>query len=279
MSRPFPDGNDRTPNDPCLLLSSASAKKLYEDHNGSPVTGYPDFTHQDVIAFICLKAKEWNWDEVEVYSRQIVLKKKMPGPGGLPMTREKLLSSVAKVESLTTEELFRQSGRTARMVEHAMSEAREGRLVVIVMKDEHQVAIVKKTVNGAPGVSVISYNPRTNEMINWKTLQATGIYHEHRTFIDHDVIYFNHKHLFREASKYDSFTVRGDNIVLVDTRGPKSPVPVAMDREQDNFQRGAVASLFKLNDRNAEIALRIASTQSGSVMNALKKIAAEGFSK
>ena len=56
----FPDGNDRTPNDPCLLLTAASVKRIYESNCGRPEDGHRDYTWEDVKEFFTKKAKENN---------------------------------------------------------------------------------------------------------------------------------------------------------------------------------------------------------------------------
>lgn len=73
----FPDGNDRTPNDPCVLLSSASVRRLYESEKGSVKDGAPAYTDKDVCNFIAIKAKECNWDKVEFLNKQVLLKKNL----------------------------------------------------------------------------------------------------------------------------------------------------------------------------------------------------------
>ena len=73
----FPNGNDRTPNDPCVLLSAASVRRLYEAEHGSVKDGSKPYTDADVCNFVAIKAKENNWDNVEFMNGQVLLKKKL----------------------------------------------------------------------------------------------------------------------------------------------------------------------------------------------------------
>lgn len=77
VEQKFPDGNDRTPNDPCVLLSAASIRRMYEAERGSVRDGAPAYTDDDVRNFITTKAKENNWDDVEFLNSQVLLKKKL----------------------------------------------------------------------------------------------------------------------------------------------------------------------------------------------------------
>jgi hypothetical protein len=73
----FPDGNDRTPNDPCVLLSAASVKRIYnkdEDVDLSKL-GYPIGSQVSINAFIEIAAKQHNWDSFEFINGQVLLKK------------------------------------------------------------------------------------------------------------------------------------------------------------------------------------------------------------
>ena len=72
----FPDANDRTPNDPCVLLSWASVQRLYYGiGNGSLEDGGPVLDKLKLKAFIQRQAAENDWDEVEFLGKQVLLKK------------------------------------------------------------------------------------------------------------------------------------------------------------------------------------------------------------
>lgn len=212
MKQKFPDGNDRTPNDPCLILSSTSVARLYEDAKGNPSEGAPTYTTSDVMKFFKEKAKEHNWDSVTFINRQVLLRKNI-GPKSDKITREELLRPLTDFEKMHTEELFRQSGRTTRMVQEALRVADTGKNVVIVMKDESMVAHVRNKFVIRANASVISYN-HSKGTIDWSKLQATGEHAKSVTFIDHDVIYFNHRELFRAQSRFDEFSIKGDCITI-----------------------------------------------------------------
>lgn len=55
----FPDGHDRTPNDPALLISSKSAIKIYEENTGSFYQSY-----DDVEAWFKERAPENKWTRI-----------------------------------------------------------------------------------------------------------------------------------------------------------------------------------------------------------------------
>lgn len=73
----FPDAFDRTPNDPCVLLSAASVRRLYEAKNGADADGWPEFSWDKAENFIAQQAKQHNWDVVEFHGRQVLLKKNL----------------------------------------------------------------------------------------------------------------------------------------------------------------------------------------------------------
>jgi hypothetical protein len=71
----FPDSNDRTPNDPCVLLSWASVRRLYEKANGAQEDGGPVITTDAIKVFIHHQAAANDWDVVEFHGKQVLLKK------------------------------------------------------------------------------------------------------------------------------------------------------------------------------------------------------------
>jgi len=77
MARPFvfPDPNDRSPNEPSVIVSSAQVLGLYNQDSGDAskmvrVTG-------KVQEWIEQKAKENCWDEIQFAGNQCVLKVKL----------------------------------------------------------------------------------------------------------------------------------------------------------------------------------------------------------
>lgn len=78
VEQKFPDGNDRTPNDPCVLLSTASVVRLFEANLGAGKDGSPEYTNADVLRYIKLAAKKYNWDAVEIIHGQVLLRKNLP---------------------------------------------------------------------------------------------------------------------------------------------------------------------------------------------------------
>jgi hypothetical protein len=69
----FPDGFDRTINDPCVLLSAASVRRLYIDAHGAEKDGYPPITDDNLKRFIEEKSKEMNWGSFEFKGGQVLL--------------------------------------------------------------------------------------------------------------------------------------------------------------------------------------------------------------
>lgn len=134
----------------------------------------------------------------------------------LKMTRERMFDCMRLDPSkMTTEELFRQSGRTTRMVKAAVSRAREGVPVVIVMKDWKNADSIRKVLQGEANVAVMAYNPIAPNM-KWSPLQAIGQYSDHEVFVDHDVVYFSHRKIFELQSKWDpKFEISGDMMTFL----------------------------------------------------------------
>lgn len=135
------------------------------------------------------------------------------------MNREELFKAGRfDLTKMTTEEIFRQSGRTTRMVNDAIATAKKGSKVVIVMKDLQQVAKVEEIVKGVPNVEVTHYNTISKNFpvpFDWNTLKGIGKYEKHKVFIDHEVIYFNNRLLMEAASKYDpKFDIVGDTMTF-----------------------------------------------------------------
>lgn len=133
------------------------------------------------------------------------------------MNRQELFEAIGTdLSKMSTEELFRQSGRTGRMIDDAVETAQKGHAVVIVMKDTMHVDLVKERVKDVTGITVTHYNPNSANYpapFSWATLQGIGKFKEHKVFIDHDVIYFNNRHLFEAATKYDpKFKITGDTM-------------------------------------------------------------------
>lgn len=133
------------------------------------------------------------------------------------MNREELIKNYQGLKPVMhTEDYFRQCGRTSRMIADAIQTAKQGHAVVIVTKDVHMERWVREKLGRVTGISVTHYNPRKPELLDWDNLQAMGEYANHKTFIDHDVIYFNNLHLFRAASQYDpKIEVKGDSMTFV----------------------------------------------------------------
>lgn len=122
------------------------------------------------------------------------------------MNREEMFRSAGiDTTKMHTEELFRQTGRTWRMLMDAVKTAKEGHVVLVVMKDMEMVDWAKNNIGKQEGIEVVHYNPISKEPkpFSWETLEGVGKYINHRVFIDHDVIYFNNRKLFEAASKYD----------------------------------------------------------------------------
>lgn len=141
------------------------------------------------------------------------------------MQREEMFKHLKlDTSKMSTEELFRQTGRTTRMVEAAVYRAREGRLVTIVMKDTAAVQWVLKYIEDmgkVPRIRVTHYNQNFEPIFDWATLKGIGVHSEHEMFIDHDVIYFNNRALFEAMSKYDpKVKIEGDTMTFVDERVP-----------------------------------------------------------
>lgn len=134
----------------------------------------------------------------------------------LTVTREDIIKAIGlDASTMTTEELFRQSGRTTRMVKAALTRAREGVPVVIVMKDWNRVDTIRKVLQGEPNVAVTAYNPIAPNM-KWIPLEMIGEYSQHEVFVDHDVVYFNHRKLFELQSKWDpKVDIKGDSMTFV----------------------------------------------------------------
>lgn len=122
------------------------------------------------------------------------------------MKREEIFKHLRlDTNAMSTEELFRQTGRTRRMLAAAVKAANDGRPVVVVMKDMATVASALEIINKHPGVEVTHYNQLSKgpQVFSWSTLKGIGEYAGHEVFIDHDVIYFNNRTLFEAATKYD----------------------------------------------------------------------------
>lgn len=137
------------------------------------------------------------------------------------MNREELFkAAMMNPESLTTEEVFRQSGRTNRMLNAAASAALAGKAVLIVVKDQMHVQRARQILDDKygrlPGVSIRGMSTNKNEYFSWDTMKGIGEYANHEVFIDHDVIYFAHRHLFEAASRWDpKFKFEGDTMSFV----------------------------------------------------------------
>jgi hypothetical protein len=61
----------------------------------------------------------------------------------------------------------------------------------------------------------MAYNPIAPNM-KWSPLQAIGEYSQHEVFVDHEVVYFNHRKLFELQSRWDpDIYVDGDSFTFV----------------------------------------------------------------
>lgn len=142
------------------------------------------------------------------------------------MNREELFKDLGlDTTKMTTEELFRQTGRSIRMLEAAIASARNGKQTLIVVKDETEAESLRfirdiSTQYSLYSVSIVGYNPLTAEtdpIFDWKTLKGVGKFSDYEVFIDHDVIYFNNRHLFEAFSKYDpKVKINGNSMTFAD---------------------------------------------------------------
>lgn len=135
------------------------------------------------------------------------------------MTREELFKNLrTNISSMETEELFRQTGRTTRMIEDAIATAKRGRPVLILAKDEYQKSAIRQQVGGAPGVAVenVTY-PVIAAYVDWDRLAITGgEYVSHQVFFDHDTIYCHFRNILRAFGKYDpKVAISGDTMRFV----------------------------------------------------------------
>lgn len=135
------------------------------------------------------------------------------------MNREELFKAgLYNHDNMRTEDYFRQSGRTGRMLAEAVKTARQGFPVLVLAKDDmmtkslaHRVA---QTYGKVEGLTVENAtNPKIRNKIDWDNLCVGVDYVNHRVFFDHEVLYFSDrfKHIFIEASKYDpKIELKGD---------------------------------------------------------------------
>lgn len=66
----FPNGNDRTPNDPAVLISWKSARKIYEA-NHTEDNKPPSF--DEVYAWFLKKYRDNNFSQITSYGKSILL--------------------------------------------------------------------------------------------------------------------------------------------------------------------------------------------------------------
>jgi hypothetical protein len=132
------------------------------------------------------------------------------------LTREDIIkfAGLSSTE-MKTEDLFRQTGRTTRMVKAAVARARQGVPVVIVMKDWTRAEALRKVLDGEPNVGVMGLSLVPN--LKWTPLEAIGEYSHHEVFVDHDVVYVSHRKLFELQSMWDpKVDVKGDTMKFVE---------------------------------------------------------------
>lgn len=65
----FPDVNDRTPNDPAVLLSKAQVENIFSYY----CSRQKNPAWQDVQELVTSKAKEAGWDQVRFSGKQAIL--------------------------------------------------------------------------------------------------------------------------------------------------------------------------------------------------------------
>jgi hypothetical protein len=66
----FPNGKDRTPNDPCILLTSLELLKLY-NYNHLDIKEYE--VNDIVKQWVNEAAPGQNWQEIKFYGNQVLL--------------------------------------------------------------------------------------------------------------------------------------------------------------------------------------------------------------
>jgi hypothetical protein len=180
-------------------------------------------------------------------------------------------------ENMYTEDYFRQTGRTGRMLVDAVKTARQGYPVLVLAKDDQMTKAlaqrVLETFGKVDGLTVMNAtSPQVRNKIDWDNLRVGVDYVNHRVFFDHEVLYFNDrfKRIFREASKYDpKIAIKGDAMYFVpdDVIPPAFQAMSRMDQllakirqEFDCSEKAAInifRSMFNLadggyNDANVE---------------------------
>lgn len=95
------------------------------------------------------------------------------------------------------EDAFRQSGRTSSMLQEAAEKSRDGKRVLIIMKDEYSADIVRSRAIFYPNtdVVVLSHDPKSPEFA-WEDVFASGtngfispVNKDCVIFVDHAVVY------------------------------------------------------------------------------------------
>lgn len=142
------------------------------------------------------------------------------------LTREDILKPIMTLNNpsgkLSMDELFRQTGRTGNMYLAAI-EASKKAPVIVVVKDMFMVTHLIEKFGSHADVAIMTYNRSMHNSIDWKTLKVIdGKFDKREAFIDHDVLYFSNKELFRAYEKYaPKIDVSGDTFRLIDSREEK----------------------------------------------------------
>ena len=157
------------------------------------------------------------------------------------MTREELFKAGCyKDYNMHTEDYFRQTGRTGRMLADAVKTARQGFPVLVLAKDDYMTKALRQrvleTFGVVAGLTVENVtHPYIRNKVDWQNLKVGVDYANHRVFFDHEVLYFAgpYKHIFRAASHYDpKIEVKGDAMYFVKdaTIPPAYQPPTRMDQ-------------------------------------------------
>lgn len=111
---------------------------------------------------------------------------------------QRIRENVSGVDSI--EDAFHQTGRTIRMLEAAAYHAKAHGPVLVIMKDESRVDFVHNCTMFYPDtqVHIKSHNPKL-PLFDWNTMEPLADnpqYTGWKVFVDHDVVFSYHRHLF-----------------------------------------------------------------------------------
>jgi hypothetical protein len=99
-------------------------------------------------------------------------------------------------------EFKRQTGRTHRMMEAAINFAKTGIPTTVLFKDMHSVETWKAKFGEVEGLELIPMRMHMPEF-DRRTMTFRDERAKHKVFIDHDVVYTEHKAILKLWSQFD----------------------------------------------------------------------------